>query len=421
MSSKMRTSRQQHSVSLDKMRGAARRWLRSGTVVVVATFAAILALIVLLLAVGNLFQASDNRVTLFSTMVWAFAGPHLVFAGGVAVILTAPIALRRRWPILRVVAVLAVAALVTSGSITSSILLAGFRNGGAVDPVRAFALGTAPVRPARTAVYAVAGGQQLQALIYEPHGAIADSPVLLYIHGGGWIGGSAYDNASQNQWFADHGWLVVSVDYRLATGDNATWDQAPADVACALTWAAQQARSVGADADRLTVLGDSAGGNLAINLGWSAAQLRATSTCPGLGAVPIPQAVVATVPVADPGYTYEHGRNFIDAGPQGFMELYLGGTPADNSSRLQAISAATYISTQAPATLILQAERDDFIPAQGNYDLVATAQAGGVNITLVRIPFTYHGFDAVSNGLGWQTKLTVTAKWLRDQGLAPVR
>jgi acetyl esterase len=421
MSSKMRTSRQQYSVTLNETGRTARLWLRAGAVVVVIPVAAILALIVLLLATGNLFQASANRLTLFSAIVWAFAGPHLVVASGVAVILITPLALRRRWAIPRVVAALAVLSLIFSCTITSSILLAAFRNGGTVDPVRAFALETTPARPARTAVYAVANGQQLEARIYEPHGAVAGAPVLLYIHGGGWIGGSAHDNASQNQWFADQGWFVVSVDYRLATGDNATWDQAPADVACALTWAAQQARAAGADADRVTVLGDSSGGNLAINLGWSAAQSRAVSTCPGLGAVPIPRAVVATVPVADPGYTYEHGRKFIDAGPQGFTEMYLGGTPAEYPNRLQALSAATYISAQAPATLILQAERDDFIPAQGSYVLAATAQAGGVNVTLVRIPFTYHGFDAVSNSLGWQLKLTVTAQWLQDQGLAPVR
>jgi len=53
------------------------------------------------------------------------------------------------------------------------------------------------------------------------------------------------------------------------------------------------------------VTGESAGGNLAVNLAYSAAQGTAVSACGGT--VPVPRAVVAVVPVVDPRDAYDHG------------------------------------------------------------------------------------------------------------------
>ena len=212
---------------------------------------------------------------------------------------------------------------------------------------------------------------------------------------------------------------MVSIDYRLASPGNPTWDKGPADVGCALAWTAARARSSGADTSRFVVLGDSAGGNLAMHVGWSAALDRAPSTCPDLGPVPVPNAVVATYPIANPRDAYENGRPFLRNDPREFTATYLGGTPAEHPDRLAAISPETYISTKSPATLIIQAARDDFIPAAGNYAVAEQARAGGVDVTVVRLPFTYHGFDGYSNSLGWQAKLTIAQSWMRDHGLAP--
>jgi len=245
--------------------------------------------------------------------------------------------------------------------------------------------------------------------------------VAVYIHGGGWTGGEATANASQPRWLADHGWFVVSIDYRLASPGNPTWDKGPADVGCALAWTAARARSSGADTSRFVVLGDSAGGNLALQVGWAAALGRAPSTCPELGAVPVPNAIVVTYPIANPLDASEHGRPFLRNDPRAFTSTYLGGAPSEFPDRLAAISPETYISARAPATLVIQADRDDFIPAAGNYAVAEEARAGGVDVTVVRLPFTHHGFDGYGNSLGWQAKLTIAEAWLRDHGLAPNR
>lgn len=381
-----------------------------------------LSVSVLILAAANVFPVGSNVITQAGAEAWVYIGPHLVLASVLAVALCVPIALERpRTRTTSAVAVMSIAALVCAGGITTSIVVATYRNGGSVNAFRALALGY-PSNPDRTATYVVADGQRLKALVYNPKGSAAGAPVLMYIHGGGWISGSAQANGGViSRWFADRGWLVVSVNYRLATKDHAAWNTAPADVACALTWTAQQARAAGADVRRLVVMGDSAGGNLAINLGWSAALNKATSTCPGLGDVPVPQAVVVANPVANPGFTYEHGRSWFGQDPRDFIRDYLGGTPSQHPDRLAAISAQTYISAKAPATLFVQPTRDDFVPAQGNYEVAERARAGGVDVTVVRIPFAYHAFYSLAGSLGFQSDVSVSENWLEDRNLAPAR
>lgn len=104
-------------------------------------------------------------------------------------------------------------------------------------------------------------GHALPARLYAPT-AQAGLPVLLYLHGGGFtIGNIATHDILCRELARLAGCMVVSLDYRLApehrfpTAHNDAWD--------ALQWLARQAPSLGADAARLAVGGDSAGGTLA--------------------------------------------------------------------------------------------------------------------------------------------------------------
>ena len=110
-------------------------------------------------------------------------------------------------------------------------------------------------------------GQSLSARLYAPHtlastAGQAGLPLLLYLHGGGFTIGSVETHdvlCRELARLADC--MVVSLDYRLApehpfpTASNDAWD--------ALQWLAANAPALGADAARLAVGGDSAGGTLA--------------------------------------------------------------------------------------------------------------------------------------------------------------
>src|SRR5205814_2222673 len=133
-----------------------------------------------------------------------------------------------------VVAAVAVLALGASALITGRIGWAAHAAGGSANPVRGLWLSGMDAPADAHETYTVAGGQPLSAAVYRPvHGP---APVLVYIHGGGWIAGNAAEGEHDMRWFADRGWLAISVDYRLATAADATWDEAPRDIACALVW-----------------------------------------------------------------------------------------------------------------------------------------------------------------------------------------
>ena len=100
--------------------------------------------------------------------------------------------------------------------------------------------------------------------LYRPLGASEDEalPVLVYYHGGGWTIGDLDTHDVPCREFANLArCAVASVDYRLAPEHKlpAAFD----DAVAATHWVHAHARSLGIDASRLAVGGDSAGGNLA--------------------------------------------------------------------------------------------------------------------------------------------------------------
>jgi len=102
---------------------------------------------------------------------------------------------------------------------------------------------------------------QIPIRIYTPLGE-APRPILVYYHGGGWTIGNldVADKPCRDLAAATQA-VVVSVDYRM--GPEHKFPAAVDDCYAATKWAAEHAAELGGDAQRLVVIGDSAGGNLA--------------------------------------------------------------------------------------------------------------------------------------------------------------
>jgi acetyl esterase len=100
----------------------------------------------------------------------------------------------------------------------------------------------------------------LAADISVPKG-VGPFPVLVYLHGGGWVAGSPKSHQKLGMQFAENGYLTINLDYRLAPEHPfpAGFD----DCVFASSWAVENARRWNGDGTRLAIGGDSAGGNLA--------------------------------------------------------------------------------------------------------------------------------------------------------------
>lgn len=101
--------------------------------------------------------------------------------------------------------------------------------------------------------------------LYRPSLARVALPVVLYFHGGGFVGGGLDDADAAASFIAEQTpALVVAVDYALAPARP--FPAAPEDVHAAALWTAEHAAELGGDPTRLAVAGDDAGGNLAAAL-----------------------------------------------------------------------------------------------------------------------------------------------------------
>jgi acetyl esterase len=107
----------------------------------------------------------------------------------------------------------------------------------------------------------VAGGD-IGLRIYTPRTDGGRLPIVLQFHGGGWVAGDldTHDSIARS-YAAQAGALVISVDYRRPPEHR--FPTAVDDSFAAAEWAAAHGEELGADASRIAVAGDSAGGNLA--------------------------------------------------------------------------------------------------------------------------------------------------------------
>jgi acetyl esterase len=227
-------------------------------------------------------------------------------------------------------------------------------------------------------------------------------PVVVYIHGGGFVaGGLAVADEPVRALAADLDAVVVSVAYRRAPEHK--FPAATDDTAAALRWVADHIDEHGADPRRMAVMGDSAGGNLAA----VAAQRARDEGGPWLAAQ------VLVYPVVDPtahlasrtefGEGYVIGARDIDW----FWQQYLR-TPADAQNPLAAPAKAATLAGLPPA-LVLSTEyevsRDE---AEAYAEQLAAA---GVETEAVR-------FDGLVHGVYWMSGAVLRSRELHDTVVA---
>ena len=215
--------------------------------------------------------------------------------------------------------------------------------------------------------------------IYRPSTSPGPKPLIVYFHGGGFV----YGDLRGGDWICgtvakNLNAVVVSVHYRLAP--KYPFPAGIDDCYAALVWAAANAASLGADASRLGVMGESAGGNLAAVVTLMARENKG----------PVIRHQALLYPATGAGDTESRRANadaFIltAADMQKFGELYAGDVADWRVSPIRAKSFAGL-----PPAIVLVGGHD---PLHDDGTLYAEAlHAASVDVELIDYPTMPHGF-----------------------------
>jgi acetyl esterase len=225
-------------------------------------------------------------------------------------------------------------------------------------------------------------GGDLPVRIYWPSGS-GPFPILVYFHGGGWVVGNLdTHDAVCRSLTNDAGCVTVSVDYRLAP--EAKFPGPVEDCYAATVWASKNAASLNADAARLAVGGDSAGGNLA-----AAVALMARDR----GGLPI-RFQLLIYPVTDRDFTVRsyvenaEGYGLMKADMEWYWEQYLS-SDADAQNPYAAPLRATNLRGLPPALVITAGY--DVLRDEGEA-YARALEAADVPTRLAQYPGLNHGF-----------------------------
>lgn len=328
--------------------------------------------------------------------------------------------LRHRRTRTRVVALSAAVLVVVGTSISTGRLVeVAHDNDVDLDYSSMLALRTQDARPDESIVYASHRGRELQLSLWHPNSTdpAASAPVVVFIHGGGWIQGSRSQatTAGHAEWFARQGYLAVSVDYSLSTERDHLWNVVEPQIGCALSWVEQNTRSRGGDPTRVALAGDSAGGNLALDAAYRASAGTLTSSCGGH--VPAIHAVSTLYPVADPAGFYNNQDLLLGGTARRMAAAYTGGSPEENPQRYLEITPSTHVTSGSPPTLMVVGAADHLVPPAGAQRLAQKVREQNVPVRLVLLPGADHVFD-IRESTGSQVWRTLTLRWFSDHGLA---
>jgi acetyl esterase/lipase len=267
-----------------------------------------------------------------------------------------------------------------------------------------------PARPHQTLVYATVDGRPLALDVYRPPAASGPVPAVIVIHGGGWSSGDKGETPQQSERLAAQGYAVFDIQYRLAPQPN--WQSAVGDVKCAIGWVKQHARDAGieVDPDRVTLLGRSAGGHLALLAAYAPTDPALPPSCPA--ADTRVESVIAFYAPTDMAWGYEHPTNPSVYASSQKLRGFLGGPPSTAAEAYQTCTIGNHVTAKVPRTLLIHGNQDQFVSPAHVHFLAPKLKAAGVIHDVVIIPYGQHGFDYVVGGLGNQIAESAVLRFL---------
>ena len=229
--------------------------------------------------------------------------------------------------------------------------------------------------------YVTASNYEAKLDVYKRRDSSGPQPTLIFIHGGGWVGGSKEQSVMALMPWFEMGWNVVNVEYRL--GRVALAPAAVEDCMCALRFVAAQAKTYDIDVNRLVLTGESAGGHLALTTGIIPESAGLDRECPG---APLPK-VAAIID----WYGITDVADLLD-GPnrKTYAVQWLASLP-NREEIARRVSPLAYVRPGLPPILAIQGDADPTVPYQHSVRLTEALSKAGVPNQLLTIPGGKHG------------------------------
>jgi len=221
--------------------------------------------------------------------------------------------------------------------------------------------------------------------------AAVASPLLLFIHGGGWKGGtrSSYYRRlffEATESLIDQGLVVATIDYRLAVKGGAGTLESVEDCRTALKYFQEHAGRLNLDTERIVVMGGSAGGHLSLMTALAADREG--------GEFPNVKACVPFYPLCHFGGVELHPQLMAGATygvPEKFTDM-LGGAPEDRRELAGYLSPINHLRPDMPKVLLLHGDADPVLPVASARAFAAKAKKMGAPVTYVEVVGGNHGF-----------------------------
>ncbi len=233
-------------------------------------------------------------------------------------------------------------------------------------------------------------------------------PAIVWVHGGAWTHGNRSMLPEWNRWLNELGYEVFDVEYRMPP--SVRWQDEIGDVKAALGWVAIHAAEFHVDPARISIMGNSAGGNLAMLAAYSAGdpQLAPSTDVPPV----VVRSVVNLYGPADLplGYRSSGSLGYVQAA----LKQYVGGTPEEFPERYGALSPVSHVAAKTPPTITFLGTSDRIVPEDQVQVLDAALTKAGVAHETYFLPGNDHGFDTNWGGFGTQIARAKIELFLRQ-------
>lgn len=241
--------------------------------------------------------------------------------------------------------------------------------------------------------YLVANGYEAKLDVYRPSQAKSPVPVVMLIHGGGWVAGTKEEAALGALPYLEMGFAVVNVEYRL--GKTSLAPAAVEDCLCALHWIGRNAKKYNFDLNKLVVTGGSAGGHLALTTSMVPPSAGFENQCayeddenwngPWTDARPKVAAVINWFGITDVADMLQGAPNTRSYAVAWFGSL------ANREDLARRLSPLTYVRAGLPPILTIHGDADHIVPYSHAVRLHEALTKAGVRNQLVTVPGGGHG------------------------------